>query len=362
MKQYLNFLSNILNQNEIHDSSSRRMKLSVFGSQLKFNLRDSFPLLTTTKVNIDKIIDDLLWMLNGSSSIDELDFKKYNKLNQFKILPEDISNPTESIKNLIGKDDTFSIDRKIVLDELHLRIDSVGPTYGTIFRNAPGGDHRLIQALYGDDTKTFIMNEVASDKKESAISRFPNNQNDQINYLIQSTYYIDQIQKLIKNLKSNPYSNEHIVACWLPEFIPHHNLTPKENILCGKQALAPKNCLFQLYVQEPISLKDKYRLSLQVFQRSSNVCLNLGETIATFSLLTMMIAQCLNMEPYKFIWTGGESYIYLDQIDGVKRQLTNTVLSSPQMKLNADVKDIFKFKKEDFTLVNYKHHEEINFI
>ena len=176
---------------------------------------------------------------------------------------------------------------------------------------------------------------------------------------IRDSYGIDQIQQLIINLKRNPHSSRHVVSCWMPELLPDERLTPEENVLIGRMALAPCHVMFQCYVKDPKEEGGKMRLSLKLSQRSSDYFWGIPFNIASYSLLTMMIAQCVDMEADEFIWSSGDTHLYSNTLDLMKTQLERTPYQLPIMKINPEVKDIFKFKLEDFELLAYEYHPAI---
>lgn len=165
---------------------------------------------------------------------------------------------------------------------------------------------------------------------------------------------IDQIVNLIKDIKTKPDSRRHIVSGWNPVLLPNQNISPQENVKCGLQALPPCHTLFQFYVANG-------RLSCQLYQRSADLALGVPYNIASYSLLTMMIAQVCDLEPGDFIHTFGDVHIYNNHIDGLKEQLTRTPLKLPTMELNREIRNINDFTYEDFQIKNYECYPTIKF-
>lgn len=226
--------------------------LSVFGYQMRFNLSEGFPLLTTKKIHLKSVIYELLWFLKGDTNI------KYLNENGVRIWDE-----------WAGKD------------------GSLGPVYGKQWRNWEGADGKIT----------------------------------------------DQIKELIIQLKTSPDSRRMVVSAWNVADLP-------------KMALMPCHTLFQFYVAEG-------KLSCQLYQRSADVFLGVPFNIASYALLTMMIAQVCNLRPGDFIHSFGDAHLYKNHLEQARLQLSREPRALPQMKINPDVKSIFKFKFEDFTLEGY---------
>ncbi|HEY8404938.1 MAG TPA: thymidylate synthase [Flavobacteriales bacterium] len=258
MKQYKALLQHLLDNGTPKSDRTGTGTLSVFGYQMRFDLSEGFPLLTTKKLHTKSIIHELLWFLKGDTNI------RYLK------------------ENGVG-----------IWDEWADENGDLGPVYGYQWRSWPNPD--------GTHT--------------------------------------DQIKNLIEGLKKNPDSRRHIVSAWNPSFI-------------DQMALPPCHCLFQFYVAEG-------KLSCQLYQRSCDTFLGVPFNIASYALLTMMIAQVCDLRPGEFIWTGGDVHLYSNHLEQAKLQLTREVRPLPQMHINPHVKDIFDFKYEDFTLVNYDPHPHI---
>ncbi|MCA1763132.1 MAG: thymidylate synthase [Cryomorphaceae bacterium] len=255
MKAYLDALKNIMENGVDKPDRTGTGIRSIFGHQMKFDLNDGFPLITTKKVHLKSIIHELLWFLQGDTNIGYL---KENKVR--------------------------------IWDEWADENGDLGPVYGYQWRS------------------------------------WPTSKNG----------HIDQIAKVVEAIKTNPYSRRHIVSAWNPEFV-------------DEMALPPCHTLFQFYVAEN-------KLSCQLYQRSADFFLGVPFNIASYALLTMMMAQVCNLKPGKFVHTFGDAHIYHNHFDQVKEQLTRDPKNLPEMKINQDIKDIFGFKFEDFELVNYDPH------
>ena len=252
MKQYLDLLRHIRENGVMKEDRTGTGTQSVFGYQMRFNLADGFPLLTTKKVHLKSIIYELLWFISGDTNI------KYLK------------------------------DHGVTIwDEWADADGNLGPVYGHQWRSWPAPDGRTI----------------------------------------------DQLSQVIDTIKRNPDSRRLLVTAWNPGEVDN-------------MALPPCHCLFQFYVADG-------KLSCQLYQRSADVFLGVPFNIASYALLTMMIAQECGLQPGEFVHTTGDTHIYKNHFDQVALQLSREPRKLPVMKLNPDVKSVFDFKYEDFTLEGY---------
>ena len=258
MKQYLNLLDHILENGTQKGDRTGTGTISTFGHQMRFDLSEGFPCLTTKKLHLRSIIHELLWFLKGDTNI------QYLKDNGVRIW-----------------------------DEWADKNGDLGPVYGYQWRSWPS----------------------------------PNGES------------VDQIKKLVDSLKNNPNSRRHIVSAWNPSFV-------------DDMALPPCHCLFQFYVADG-------KLSCQLYQRSADTFLGVPFNIASYALLTLMLAQVCDLEPGEFIHSFGDVHIYNNHIEQSKLQLTREPRKLPTMKINPDVKDLFEFKFEDFELVDYDPYPHI---
>jgi thymidylate synthase len=261
MQPYLDLMRHVLEHGHEKSDRTGTGTRSVFGWQMRFDLADGFPLLTTKKLHLRSIIHELLWFLQGETNI------RYLKENGVSIWDE--------WADAEGK---------------------LGPVYGHQWRHWPDGK--------GGE--------------------------------------IDQITQLIDGLKRNPDSRRHIVSAWNPADIP-------------QMKLPPCHALFQFYVAPapPGAAGSRGRLSCQLYQRSCDIFLGVPFNIASYALLLQMVAQVCELEAGEFVWTGGDCHLYLNHLEQARLQLTRTPRQRPVMKLNPEVKDIFGFRFEDFSLEGY---------
>ena len=269
MKQYLTLLQHILDHGVQKGDRTGTGTLSVFGYQMRFDLSEGFPLVTTKKVHLKSIIYELLWMLNGDTNLQ------------------------------------YFHDHKVsIWDEWADPNGDLGPVYGAQWRD---WNHEGI----------------------------------------------DQIAEVVRSIKENPNSRRHIVTAWNPGVLPDEREKDfAANVRNGKAALPPCHAFFQFYVADG-------KLSCQLYQRSADVFLGVPFNIASYALLTMMMAQVCGLQAGDFVHTFGDVHIYNNLIEQVQTQLTRTPRPLPTMKLNPEVKDIFGFHYEDFTLINYDPYPAI---
>ncbi|MCZ4304218.1 thymidylate synthase [Zoogloeaceae bacterium G21618-S1] len=259
MQQYLDLMQHVLDHG--HDKSDRTGTgtLSVFGHQMRFDLAQGFPLLTTKKLHVRSIIHELLWFLAGDTNIE------YLKSNGVSIWNE-------------WADENGDL----------------GPVYGHQWRHWPARD--------GGE--------------------------------------IDQIRQLVEGLKNSPDSRRHLVSAWNPSDV-------------DRMALPPCHALFQFYVADG-------RLSCQLYQRSADIFLGVPFNIASYALLTLMVAQVCGFKPGDFVWTGGDCHLYKNHLEQTRLQLSRELRPLPTLRINPDVTDVFAFRFEDFSLEGYEPHPHIS--
>ncbi|MCG7905486.1 MAG: thymidylate synthase [Candidatus Thiodiazotropha taylori] len=258
MQQYLDLMRHVRDFGVTKEDRTGTGTRSVFGYQMRLDLSQGFPLLTTKKLHLRSIIHELLWFLQGDTNI------RYLKENGVSIW-----------------------------DEWADEEGNLGPVYGYQWRSwpTPGGGH------------------------------------------------VDQIAQLVEQIQANPDSRRLIVSAWNPAQV-------------DAMALPPCHCLFQFYVAEG-------RLSCQLYQRSADIFLGVPFNIASYALLTMMVAQVAGLEPGDFVHTFGDAHLYLNHLDQVELQLSREPKALPRMSINPEVKDIFAFRFEDFELTDYDPHPHI---
>lgn len=274
MKQYQELVKHVLTTGIDKSDRTGTGTRSVFGHQMRFDLSEGFPLVTTKKVHLKSIVYELLWFLKGDTNIDYLQKNGVRIWNEWA--DED---------------------------------GNLGPVYGHQWRNW-------------------------------------------------NSEGIDQIKDILQTLKTNPDSRRMMVTAWNPSVLPDTSVSFSENVSQGKAALPPCHAFFQFYVSENPKT-GKQRLSLQLYQRSADLFLGVPFNIASYALLLMMVAQVCDMEAGDFIHTFGDVHIYKNHFEQMELQLSREPKSLPKMKLNPEVKDLFDFEFEDFTLEDYQPHPHI---
>lgn len=269
MQAYLDLLHHVIQNGTQKGDRTGTGTISVFGYQMRFDLSEGFPLMTTKKLHLKSIIHELLWFLKGETNI------KYLRENGVKIW-----------------------------DDWADSNGDLGPVYGSQWRNWNGEG-------------------------------------------------IDQIAELIDTIRTNPNSRRMLVSAWNPSVLPDTSISFAANVAHGKAALPPCHAFFQFYVADG-------KLSCQMYQRSCDIFLGVPFNIASYALLTLMIAQVTGLKPGDFVHVLGDAHIYNNHLEQVQLQLTREPRHLPTMKINPDVTDIFDFKFEDFELTGYEPHPHIS--
>lgn len=268
MKQYLDLLKQIKTNGIAKTDRTGTGTKSVFGYQMRFDLQEGFPMVTTKKLHLKSIIYELLWFIKGDTNI------QYLQENGVKIW------------------DAWADEK-----------GDLGPVYGHQWRNW-------------------------------------------------NSEGIDQLSEVIQTLKTNPDSRRMLISAWNPSVLPNTSVSFSENVANGKAALPPCHAFFQFYVADG-------KLSCQLYQRSADVFLGVPFNIASYALLTMMIAKVTNLQYGEFIHTFGDVHIYNNHLEQIDLQLSREPKKLPTMKINPSVTSIFDFTFDDFTLINYDPHPHI---
>jgi len=271
MKNYLVLLDKILKEGVEKGDRTGSGTLSLFGHQMRFDLTQGFPLVTTKKVHLKSIIHELLWFLKGETNIAYLH------------------------GHCVHIWDEWADDR-----------GDLGPVYGQQWRSWPSPDKQPI----------------------------------------------DQIKVVIEQLKKTPNSRRIIVSAWNVADLPDESISPQQNVACGKMALAPCHAFFQFYVADG-------KLSCQLYQRSCDTFLGLPFNIASYALLTHMVAQQCDLALGDFIWTGGDVHLYLNHLEQANLQLTREPYALPTLTIKNKPASIFEYSYDDFEVEHYQAHEHI---
>ncbi|PKK97262.1 MAG: thymidylate synthase [Tenericutes bacterium HGW-Tenericutes-3] len=282
MKPYLDLCRHVMEHGNFKMDRTGTGTKSVFGYQMRFDLSEGFPLLTTKKVHLKSIIHELLWFIQGDTNI------KYLVDHGVKIWNDWPYKTFTQSKDYHGESMEEFIDLIKNNQEFSDKYGDLGPVYGAQWRNFNG---------------------------------------------------VDQLQYILDEIKNNPDSRRMILSAWNPAEIKN-------------MALPPCHTLIQFYVNDG-------KLSLQLYQRSADIFLGVPFNIASYALLLMMVAQTTNLKVGEFVHTLGDAHIYQNHFEQINLQLTRKIKERPTMKINPDVKSIFDFKYEDFTLENYHPHASI---
>ncbi|MSS76117.1 MAG: thymidylate synthase [Methyloglobulus sp.] len=271
MKQYLQLLDLVLQEGTLKGDRTGSGTLSIFGHQMRFDLADGFPLVTTKKIHLKSIIHELLWFLKGETNIACLQENKVNIWNE------------------------WADDR-----------GELGPIYGYQWRCWPTPDGK----------------------------------------------HIDQIEQVIQQLKQTPNSRRMIVSAWNVADLPDESISPQQNVENGKMALAPCHAFFQFYVADG-------KLSCQMYQRSCDTFLGVPFNIASYALLTHIVAQQCDLQVGDFIWTGGDVHLYSNHLEQARLQLSREPYPLPTLSIKRKPESIFAYQYDDFEIMDYQTHEHI---
>ena len=370
MKNYLELMADI-NENGVDLPDRTGVgRRKVFGRQLRFKMADGFPLVTTRFIPIKQNIHELLWIIQGSTSVSDLHENNVKIWDKWAVSEEHILSFVD--RNM---PESAQEDKDIVINQLKTQcLNDMGSVYGEAWRNAPGATYNpLFPNVQMADIAPDRLSEIGRiyEQQKNMMFSLPNGESIPFAVVLQALHYrgIDQLQELITNLKVRPFSSRLIINAWIPEFLPFEGLSPQDNVLIGRAALPPCHLLQQYIVLPPKKEGGKLRLSLQMYQRSLDAPVGGPWNIAQYSMLLMMIAQVVDMEADEFIWTIGDAHCYFDQfernnpnlIEGVETQLTRDPRPLPTMHLNPEIKSIFDFKVSDFKLEGYDPHPKINY-
>ncbi|MCG5498891.1 thymidylate synthase [Ectothiorhodospira variabilis] len=271
MKPYLDLLEHLLHHGTEKGDRTGTGTRSLFGHQMRFNLEDGFPLITTKKLHLRSIVHELLWFLRGDTRTDYL--------------------REHGVR---------------IWDEWATEEGDLGPIYGAQWRAWPTPDGR----------------------------------------------HVDQLKEVVEQIRTRPDSRRLIVNAWNVADLPDEGISPQDNARAGRMALAPCHCLFQFYVADG-------KLSCQLYQRSADIFLGVPFNIASYALLTHMVAQVTGLKPGDFIHTFGDVHLYLNHLEQAREQLTRAPYPRPRLVLNPQVTSLFDFCYEDITLEGYQAHPHI---
>lgn len=352
MKQYIDLMKDILDNGINVGDRTGTGRRKVFGRQLRFDLtKGEFPLATTCQTPFKNVVKETLWFITGSTSNKVLTDNGVNIWDLWAVKESDI----DSFLNKYFPEADEEGKAYLKANYMENGLDEIGNMYGKAWREV---DNQMFNQLY----PTVNESEIAPDRlkaiKEAFETEKPqyedNTPVDWETYLTAMFYRsTDQLQELLVNLRKRPFSSRHVITTWIPEFIPFEHLPPQENVLLGRGALAPCHVLQQYLVLPPKEEGGKNRLSLMMTQRSCDYPVGARTNIAQYAMLLMMVAQVSNMEPFEFIYSLGDTHIYLDQIEKAKEHILREPQPLPKLWINPDVMSIYEFTPDDFRLDNY---------
>ena len=363
MKEYLRVLKEVYEQGYDHESRNGGRR-SIFGAVQRYDLRKGFPLVTTRKISTKAIIEELLFFIRGDTDNSKLQAAGVHIWDKWAVKESDIEALADKLTADIPEGTDKDQYHKTLVDGMTAnRLNSIGPMYGHVWRNAPQSrvDRRWpdidFKDLPSDKLEGYIdqyKHFVTSEEYDSTVTleKFAS---------VLYQYTVDQLNNLVIGLKKNPYSSRHVVSAWDPSNVPFDGVSPQENVLLGRGALAACHAMFQCFVRPGAEPNDKLLLSLKVSIRSNDFPIGAPYNIAQYALLTELLAHVTDMEAYELIVDTGDTHIYLDQLDGVEEQLKREPLPLPKLLINPAVKDLFKFTSDDIKIVDYEHHDAITY-
>lgn len=362
MKEYLEALEDIYNNGYDRADRTGKGRRSLIGNMIKFDLSDgTVPIVTTRHIDIKIILAELFWLIKGSSNTKTLQQMGSVIWNRWSVEEDHID---QFVKQLQFNEDEMNANiPQLIIDDMTANyLNEVGPIYGPNWRNAP---------ISEDTQKIFTQFEhIPSDKiayykeaylRENTIGdKVDFNQDEFELYCMECyTQSVDQLGNLVTNLKLRPYSTRHVVSAWVPAFIPEESLSPQENVLMGRGALAPCHRIFQCYVRPPLKEGDKPQLSLMIVMGSNDFPVGAPYNIAQYGILLHLLAHVTDMVVGQLIYTLGDYHCYQDQLDQIPIQLSRKPFPLPNIWINPDIKDLFAFTQDDICIEGYQSHPPI---
>jgi len=305
MKQYLDLARHVIDNGVWKENRTGVRAKSTFGYQMRFDMADGFPIVTTKSVHFPSVVHELLWFISGDTNI------RYLQDNGVRIWNE-------------WADENGDL----------------GPVYGRQWRSWL--DHKVVK--YADVS-------VGLEERPESVGYVHVADMESLDAGLY-VRKIDQLQRAINVLRNNPDDRRIIVAAWNPSVLPEDGMSFAENVANGRQALPPCHAWYQFYHREG-------KLSLQIYQRSCDVFLGVPFNISSYALLLHLVSQVTNLQPDELIWTGGDVHIYENHIEQIETQLTRQPYELPTLVLNQDRKEIDDFVYDDIRLENYKHHPKL---
>lgn len=378
-QQYLALMAEILNKFKVVPDRTGTGRARVFGRELRQDLSDgSLPVITTRKINYEHGIEELLWMIKGSSNINDLPENTKPIWKLWAITEKDVD---AFIAKFI-KSDGGEVDEKMLLELKKNMVDeysgSIGPMYGHFWRNNPVASESSffpygslqIEHIPSDKVKIFdeefeemkFLHRASNEARDPETGELLPLPFDRDHYLrLRYFQNVDQLGEIIRGIKTNPYSGRHVMTAWIPQFTPFEKvLSPQENILIGRGALAACHVLTQFFVEKADDGGPDF-VSLKMCQRSCDLALGVCTNLVFYATFLHLVAHCCDLRPKELIWSGGDVHLYANHYDGAVEQVSQKPFQAPKITIDPNVKDLFAIKRSDITVSEYQHHPAIKY-
>lgn len=368
--QYERMLGRVFREGHDHVDRTGKGRRTVFGFQERFDVSDgSVPIPTSRRAPYKGAIEEMIWIISGSTSEKDLRERGCQFWSQWGVKEADIDKfidkyMTAVIEGQGHPDESRRMIKGAMMDKY---LDSIGPMYGFNWRNAPRKmeDGELcpnpfwpqvpLDELPSDKLNLYQVEYdelVAADVKVPPFEEYASNR-----------YYrtCDQFNEVLRNLRARPFSARHVVNAWIPQYVPFEDLDVAENVLLGRGSLSVCHAMFQFNVTPPKEEGGKNRLSLLMYQRSVDTAIGAVSNITQYAVLLHLVAHCLDMDPMDFIYTTGDTHLYLNHLEGVEEQLKRETHPAPKIWINPAKKDIFQITSADIEIQGYQHSGELKY-
>lgn len=376
-EQYLSIMREILDDAQVDPDRTGDGRARVFGRDIRVNISDgTLPIVTTRKINYEHGIEELLWMIRGSSNVNDLP-------DSAKPIWRDWAVEEKHIDAFLNKmfpgvpDTALETSKKRLLDKFQ---GSIGPMYGHFWRQNEAVDETPYFPLESLDIKDIpsdkldlfkrrhdiaVMqhNEALGNLKAQGkdISSLPELPSLETSLKVQYFQENDQLGELMRGLKRRPYSARHIITAWNPTLLPFEGVySPQENVLVGRGALAACHAFMQFFVKKARDGGPDH-LSLRLTQRSCDLALGVCTNLVEYATFLHLVAHCAGFRPAELIWSGGDVHLYGHHLETAREQIKRTPFPPPTIRINPDQRDIFQIKRSDIEVLNYQHHEPLRY-
>jgi thymidylate synthase len=358
MRAYLDLLRKTYVHGRDHKDRTGTGRRSIYGVMVRFNLQEGWPLVTTREIRPHANLKELAWFVQGKTDVKSLQALGSRFWDRWAVTEE----------HLVAFVDKYWSEetpqgKALVLNAYRDRyLGQLGPMYGRAWRDAPCSGYNTLWPVPASELSLPSDRRGAFSEwylKETQALMSDRSDQAKEEYLRAFVYQgVDQLHNLIEGLKTDPDSSRHCINAWIPEWIPFEHLSPQENVLLGRGALAPCHVFQQYFVEE---IDGEQHLSLMLTQRSLDLPVGGCSNLAQYSALLMLVAHVTGMVPKEFIWSIGDCHIYLNQLEKVPEQLERDPLPLPKLTINPELKDIFAVTPEDFIVSGYEYHPPIDY-